>query len=58
MRIIRDYTFVDPDARGASAAIGNFDGVHIGNQSVIDLARNAGANICLLYTSPSPRDRG
>lgn len=45
MRIIRDYTFVAGDDRGASAAIGNFDGVHLGHQSVIDLARKAGADI-------------
>ena len=45
MRIIRDYTFVAEKDRGASAAIGNFDGVHLGHQSVIDLARRAGADI-------------
>jgi len=39
MRIIRDYQFVDPRDRGASVAIGNFDGVHLGHQSVIDMAR-------------------
>lgn len=39
MHIIRDYQFADPDDRGASAAIGNFDGVHLGHQAVIDLAR-------------------
>ena len=41
MRIIRDTAFVDPADRGAAAAIGNFDGVHIGHQAVIDLARDA-----------------
>ena len=45
MRIIRDYIYVEPQDRGASAAIGNFDGVHIGHQSVIELARSAGAKI-------------
>ena len=39
METLRDYQFVEPDHRGASAAIGNFDGVHLGHQSVIDLAR-------------------
>ena len=43
MRIIRDYLYVEPQDRGASAAIGNFDGVHIGHQSVIELARREGA---------------
>lgn len=39
MRIIRDYIYVAPEDRGASVAIGNFDGVHLGHQSVINLAR-------------------
>ena len=30
MRIIRDYQYTRPEDRGASAAIGNFDGVHLG----------------------------
>ena len=41
MKIIRDYQFVEPGDRGASAAIGNFDGVHLGHRSVIELARAA-----------------
>lgn len=45
MRIIRDYSYVDAADRGASAAIGNFDGVHLGHRSVIDMARQAGAAI-------------
>ncbi|MWB77803.1 bifunctional riboflavin kinase/FAD synthetase [Pseudooceanicola sp. 216_PA32_1] len=45
MRIIRDYRYVSQADRGASAAIGNFDGVHLGHQAVIDLARKAGAEI-------------
>ncbi|MCK0139549.1 bifunctional riboflavin kinase/FAD synthetase [Aliiroseovarius sp. F47248L] len=39
MRIIRDYQFVEEEDRGAAAAIGNFDGVHLGHQYVIDIAR-------------------
>ncbi|WP_187428296.1 Bifunctional riboflavin kinase/FMN adenylyltransferase [Roseobacter fucihabitans] len=58
MRIIRDYQFVDPDTRGASAAIGNFDGVHLGHQSVIDLARRAepAAPLGVVTFEPHPRD--
>ena len=41
MRIIRDYQFVNQADRGATVAIGNFDGVHQGHLSVIDLARQA-----------------
>lgn len=40
MQIIRDAQFIDPSDRGAAAAIGNFDGVHLGHQSVLDIARS------------------
>jgi len=59
MRIIRDYTFVAEQDRGASAAIGNFDGVHLGHRAVIDLAAQAGAQIGaplgILTFDPHPR---
>lgn len=57
MRIIRDYQFVEDQDRGASVAIGNFDGVHLGHQSVIDLARNAApdAPLGILTFEPHPR---
>jgi riboflavin kinase/FMN adenylyltransferase len=42
MRIVRDYQFTRPEERGASVAIGNFDGVHRGHAHVIDLARRPG----------------
>ncbi|GHF66409.1 bifunctional riboflavin kinase/FAD synthetase [Seohaeicola zhoushanensis] len=58
MRIIRDYQFVKPEDRGASAAIGNFDGVHLGHQSVIDIARKAApdAPLGVLTFEPHPRE--
>jgi len=59
MRIIRDYHFVAPEDRGASVAIGNFDGVHLGHQAVIDLAKTAGqmigAPLGILTFQPHPR---
>lgn len=57
MRIIRDYQFVEPQDRGASAAIGNFDGVHLGHQSVINLAHAAApdAPLGVLTFEPHPR---
>ena len=59
MRIVRDYSFVAPEDRGASAAIGNFDGVHLGHQSVIDMARTQaqamGAPLGLVTFEPHPR---
>jgi riboflavin kinase/FMN adenylyltransferase len=45
MRIIRDWEFVEDQDRGASAAIGNFDGVHRGHQYVIDIARAEAARL-------------
>ncbi|MEM6373832.1 MAG: bifunctional riboflavin kinase/FAD synthetase [Pseudomonadota bacterium] len=58
MKIVRDYQFVDPEDRGASAAIGNFDGVHLGHQSVIDLARAAAPDAALgvMTFEPHPRE--
>lgn len=58
MRIVRDYQYVTPDARGASAAIGNFDGVHVGHQSVIELARSAApdAPLGVMTFEPHPRE--
>ncbi|SFT98396.1 bifunctional riboflavin kinase/FAD synthetase [Sedimentitalea nanhaiensis] len=58
MRIVRDYQFVEPQDRGASVAIGNFDGVHLGHQSVMDLARHAvrGAPFGVLTFEPHPRE--
>jgi riboflavin kinase/FMN adenylyltransferase len=60
MQIIRDYAYVDQADRGASVAIGNFDGVHIGHRSVIDIARRAGeaigAPLGVLTFEPHPRE--
>ena len=59
MRIIRDTVFIDPSDRGAAAAVGNFDGVHIGHQAVIDLtrtaAKTAGAPLGIMTFEPHPR---
>ena len=60
MRIVRDYQFVDPGDKGASVAIGNFDGVHCGHVSVINQARDAGeaigAPLGILTFTPHPRE--
>jgi len=59
MRIIRDYQYVSEADKGASAAIGNFDGVHLGHQSVIDLARarsaELGCPLGVVTFEPHPR---
>lgn len=58
MRIIRDLSEVTAADRGASAAIGNFDGVHLGHQAVIDAAQDAApeAPLAVLTFEPHPRE--
>ena len=60
MRIIRDTLFLDPYDRGAAAAIGNFDGVHLGHQAVIDIARaeasRLGVPLGVMTFEPHPRE--
>ncbi len=56
MRILRDPDYTRSDDRGASAAIGNFDGVHLGHQRVIDLARRDGAPLGIVTFEPHPRE--
>lgn len=57
MRIISDYQYVTETDRGATAAIGNFDGVHLGHRSVIEMARNAApdAPLGVVTFEPHPR---
>lgn len=58
MRIIRDPAFIAETDRGAAAAIGNFDGVHLGHQAVIDLTRSVAgdAPLGVLTFEPHPRE--
>jgi len=58
MQILRDYQFVEAADRGATAAIGNFDGVHRGHLSVIELARAAApdAPLGIVTFEPHPRE--
>jgi len=56
MRIVRDPRVLDPALAGASAAIGNFDGVHLGHQHVIDLARRPDAPLGVVSFEPHPRE--
>ncbi|MAU52062.1 MAG: bifunctional riboflavin kinase/FMN adenylyltransferase [Roseovarius sp.] len=60
MRILRDHSFATEADRGASAAIGNFDGVHLGHRAVIEIAREKGAAmgapLGVLTFEPHPRE--
>jgi riboflavin kinase / FMN adenylyltransferase len=55
MKIYKHWQGLDPSARGASVALGNFDGVHLGHQSVLDLARGE-APLGVVTFEPHPRD--
>ncbi len=59
MRRHRGFAGIAPEDRGAAAAIGNFDGVHLGHQSVLALARAAaaerGAPFGVVTFEPHPR---
>ena len=56
MKTILGWTEIDPALRGASVALGNFDGVHLGHQSVIDLARRPDAALGVVTFEPHPRE--
>jgi riboflavin kinase/FMN adenylyltransferase len=49
------WTSVPQDARGASAAIGNFDGLHLGHRTVLDIARAHGP-LGVVTFEPHPRE--
>ena len=59
MRRIDGYRDIAPEDRGASAAIGNFDGVHRGHQILIGDARKArgvtGGPLGVITFEPHPR---
>ena len=45
MKRFRDYRGLAAADRGAAVAMGNFDGVHLGHQSVLALAHAAAAEL-------------
>ena len=59
-RLMRIFQLADvpPDARGATVALGNFDGVHLGHASVIRAAHAArpDAPLAVLTFEPHPRE--
>jgi riboflavin kinase/FMN adenylyltransferase len=54
MRSFRHWQGLDPSARGTSAAMGNFDGVHRGHRAVIEAARAHGPLAAVTF-EPHPR---
>lgn len=57
MKILRGSGRLDAEDRGASVAIGNFDGVHRGHQRILETAREAGggAPLGVVTFEPHPR---
>lgn len=55
MKIIKHWQGLDPKDRGASVAMGNFDGVHLGHRSVIEVAAVQGP-LGVLTFEPHPRE--
>jgi riboflavin kinase / FMN adenylyltransferase len=55
MQIHHHWQELAPSAKGTSVAMGNFDGVHLGHRSVIDLARGHGP-LGVLTFEPHPRE--
>lgn len=56
MGVFADYRGLPESARGASVALGNFDGLHVGHRSVVDAARKAGGGKFSVATfEPPPR---
>ena len=58
MKTLHALSDITPDLRGASIAIGNFDGVHKGHQAVLEQARAAApdAPLAVLTFEPHPRE--
>ena len=58
MQIHHDWTGLPAQAKCATVAMGNFDGVHQGHRAVIDAARNAvpDASLGVITFEPHPRE--
>jgi len=55
MDVVTSWTGIGAALKGASAAMGNFDGVHLGHMSVIDAARRPGLPLGIITFEPHPR---
>ena len=57
MRLFRDWRGLPPEARGATVALGNFDGVHLGHAHVLRQTHGArpDAPLAVLTFEPHPR---
>ena len=56
MQIFRHYENLPATARGATVAIGNFDGVHRGHQALLSRAKKLGDRLAVLVFEPHPQE--
>ena len=60
MQLLRGLANCHPDRRGVAVAIGNFDGVHLGHQALVQTAAaraaDSGARVAALTFEPHPRE--
>lgn len=57
MRYLRDTSYMSDADKGATAAIGNFDGVHLGHQAILKIAAKAAdAPLGVVTFEPHPRE--
>ena len=58
MELVRDWRDLPEALRGATVALGNFDGVHLGHAHVLRAAHGArpGAKLAVLSFEPHPRE--
>ncbi len=56
MQIFRHYENLPAAARGATIAIGNFDGVHRGHQALLARAKKLGDKLAALVFEPDPQE--
>ena len=56
MQVFRHYENLPAAARGATVAIGNFDGVHLGHQALLKHAKTLGPKLGVLMFEPHPQE--